>query len=51
MEKTIKLIMENDKTLKIYINDGEKYIIEAQNRSITAEKIYEIIDFSSGNRC
>jgi flagellar biosynthesis/type III secretory pathway protein FliH len=49
MEKTIKLIMENDKTLKIYINKEEKYIIEAQKRSITAEKIYEIMDFSIGD--
>lgn len=49
MEKTIKLVMNNDKTLKIYINDEEKCIIEAQDRSITAETMYNIVDYSIGD--
>ena len=49
MEITIKLPMGQDKSLKIYVNDKEKQIIEAQSRSISAEKIYEIVDFTTGN--
>ena len=45
MEKVIKLIMNADKSIKILVNDEEK-----QNRSIAADKIYEIIGFSGGDQ-
>lgn len=49
MEKIIKLKMDKDKSLKIYINDEEKHYISGDNRSISADKIYEIIGFTIGD--
>ncbi|MDO4556949.1 MAG: hypothetical protein Q4B70_17700 [Lachnospiraceae bacterium] len=49
MEKVIKLIMNTDKSIKILVNEEEKHIIAAQNRSIAADKIYEVIGFSLGD--
>lgn len=49
MEKTIKLAMCGDKSLKIYVNDEEKHTIDSQSRSISAEKIYEVIGFAIGD--
>ncbi len=49
MEKNIKLKMEEDKMIRIFVNDNEKYIISSTDRSITAEKIYEIFEFSIGD--
>jgi len=49
MEKVIKLIMNTDKSIRILVNDEEKHIIDAQSRSIAADKIYEIIDFNIGD--
>lgn len=48
MAKTIKLKMENDKTIKIYVNEEEKYSIPKDERTITADKIYEVIGFTNG---
>ena len=50
MEKVIKLVMNADKSMKILVNDVEKHIIDAQNRSIAADKIYEIIGFDVGDQ-
>lgn len=49
MEKVIKLIMNADKSIKILVNNEEKHIITAQDRSISANKIYEAIDYSFGD--
>jgi len=49
MEKIIKLKMEKDGSLKIFINDKEKHSIPRDIRSITADKIYEIIGFTIGD--
>ena len=49
MEKTIKLKMEKNKSLKIYINGKEKHLISRDNRSISADKIYEIMAFTIGD--
>ena len=49
MEKIIKLKMEKDRSLKIFINDEEKHSISGDNRSITADKIYEIVGFTIGD--
>ena len=45
MEKVIKLIMGKDKNLAIIVNDEEKHKILWTARNITAEKIYEILDY------
>ena len=49
MEKVIKLTMDLEKNIKISVNDSEKYIVKAQDRSISAEKIYEIMGFTMGD--
>jgi len=49
MEKVIKLIMNANKSIKILVNDQEMHIIDAQNRSITADKIYELVGFALGD--
>lgn len=49
MEKIIKLRMEKDKSLKIYINNEEKHSISGDNRVISADKIYEIVGFTNGD--
>ena len=38
-----------DKSLKIYINQEEKYSITGDNRSVSADKIYEIVGFTIGD--
>lgn len=50
MEKIIKLIMCGDKSIKICLNDQEKHKIEANSRSIDAEKLYEILDFAPSSK-
>jgi len=49
MEKVIKLVMNADKSIKILVNDEEKYNITTKNRNIAADKIYEIIGFAIGD--
>jgi len=50
MEKVIKVKMQKDKSIKIFLNDQEKYTIDIESRSIDAEKLYEILDFSPGDK-
>ena len=49
MEKNINLIMDANKSIRIIVNEEEKYLISESNRNISADKIYEIIDFSIGD--
>jgi hypothetical protein len=49
MEKNIKLTMDANKTVSIIVNEEKKYIIPENNRNISADKIYEIINFSIGD--
>ncbi len=49
MEKVIKLIMNADKSISIFVNDEEKHIIDAQSRSINAGRVYEIAGFTAGD--
>jgi len=49
MDRIIKLKMVKDKSLKIYIDDEEKHSVSGDNRSISADKIYEIVGFTIGN--
>lgn len=48
MEKNIKLTMGTDKAITIFRNEKEVHIIN--NRTISAEKIYEILNFSKNDR-
>lgn len=49
MVKIIKLIMKADKSIMINVNEEEQYKIDVQDRSINAEKIYEILGFIEGD--
>ncbi|MFA5637269.1 MAG: hypothetical protein WCY49_01935 [Anaerovoracaceae bacterium] len=49
MEKVINLKMCNDQSIKIYLDDQEKHIIDVQSRSIDAEKLYNVFDFTPGD--
>ena len=49
MEKIIKLIMCSDKSVKILVNGKEKHTIEKDNRNISANEIFEIMDFELGD--
>ncbi len=49
MEKNIKLTMGKDKAVRIFLNDNEMHTINVDDRIISAEKIYEIVDFSIGD--
>jgi|GEM_PF-1779862 len=49
MEKNIKLIMDTEKEVKILINNEEKHIIYENDRTISADKIYELLNFSLGD--
>lgn len=51
MEKTIKLIMSEDKTISIALdnNDNVKYIVKEDSRNITAQTIYELLDYKHGD--
>jgi len=50
MEKTIKLIMEEDKDIKILVGGDLKYTIEEQDRKITAQEIYDLIEYEIGDK-
>jgi len=50
MEKNIKLTMDANRAVRIIVNEEEKYIIPENNRNISADRIYEIINFSIGDR-
>lgn len=49
MEKAVKLVMCSDKSIKIFVNEEEKHRIDAADRSISAEDIYQIYGFSAGD--
>ena len=42
--------MNTDKSIKILVNDEEKHIIDTQNRSVSADKIYDILEFAIGDQ-
>lgn len=49
MEKVIKCKMNNDKSISILLNEVEKIKIEADNRSIKASDIYDLLEYSVGD--
>ena len=48
MEKTIKLVMENNKEIEILVNGVTKLRID-ERRSIKADEIFSLLDFSMGD--
>lgn len=44
VEKIIKLVMAENRSIHIYVNDKEEHTIEETERKISALKLYEILD-------
>lgn len=49
MEKIIKLVMNENKSISIFMNDVSKYSIAESAREISANAIYELIDYKNGD--
>jgi hypothetical protein len=49
MEKVIKFIMNPNRSISITVNGEEKLIISENNRKVSADKIYELLNFSIGD--
>lgn len=49
MEKTIKLIMNENKDIEIFVNDILKHTILSNHREIGADTIFELLDCTSGD--
>lgn len=49
MEKKIKLVMNENKDIEIFVNDVSKYTIEESKREISAKIIYELIEYNMGD--
>lgn len=50
MEKTIKLIMREDKNIEISLNNQTKQSIPENNRKISAQEVYNLLDFKPEDR-
>lgn len=50
MEKKIKLVMNEKKSIQILVNDVLKYTIEESAREISAKTIYELLDYAIGDK-
>ncbi len=50
MEKTIKLVMNEDKSISVFLNEALKCEIKEESREISAQTIYEILDYKSGDK-
>ena len=48
MEKIIKLVMDDNKSIAIYVNDDLKYTITENARELSAKGIYDLIDYKIG---
>ncbi len=49
MEKKIKLVMDGNKNIHIYLNEEEMHVIYANDRKIEAIKIFQILNHSIGD--
>lgn len=49
MENKIKLVMNDDKSINIFCNDDLKKTIKENDREISAEEIYDILDYKRGD--
>ena len=50
MVKTIKLVMDEQKSIEIYLNDTLKFSISVENRSFRADQMYDLLDYSPGDK-
>ena len=51
MERVIKLIMKENRNIEILVDNVLTYTVQFNNREISAEKIVEIFNISSGDTC
>jgi len=49
MEKKIIISLESDNSIRFLVDDDEKFIIQSDKREISAEEIYNILDYKSGD--
>lgn len=49
MDKTIEIVMEENKDIILRCNDNESIIIKSDERKIEAEDIYKFLDYSKGD--
>lgn len=49
MEKKVKLVMTEDKTIIVFLNDIVKINIYAYNRKINADDLYSLFDYNKGD--
>ena len=49
MENKIKLVMNENKNLTIYVNSILKHTITENEREISAQRIYDLFDYKSGD--
>lgn len=49
MNKVIKLVMNSDKNIDIFLSEQKKITIPSDDRKITAEDIFKIIEFKPGD--
>ena len=49
MNKTIELKMDPKKDINIYVNNKKKHVIKHTDRTITAEELYNLLDFAKGD--
>jgi len=49
MENKIKLVMKNQKSIKVFINGQLKKTINENEREISAEEIYNMLDYKRGD--
>ena len=49
MENKIKLVMNIDKSIDIFINDNIKKTISENDREISAEEIYNLLAYKKGD--
>lgn len=49
MEKVIKLVMNEDKSISVFTDNHEKHKIIKENRNIDAKTIIDLFDFKIGD--
>lgn len=50
MEKKIKLVMDSSKDIHIFVNETERHVITNTSRQISAKLIFDILEYSIGDR-
>jgi predicted HTH transcriptional regulator len=50
MEKVIKIVMNDDKSITIFLNGSLMKTIDNKDRSLSAQEVYEILDYKAGDK-